>query len=118
MHYKKLEGKRIYLSPMSSDDIEDYTKWMNDSRITDWITTWPMIFSLNWEKEWLEKVAKNWDCNLAIVKKDGDKVLWTVGLFHIEHINQAAELGISIWDFEEHNKWYWADAKTNRWYGR
>ena len=42
---------------------------MNDSRITDWITTWPMIFSLNWEKAWLENVAKSWDCNLAIVKK-------------------------------------------------
>ena len=83
---------------------------MNDSRITDWITTWPMIFSLDGEKLWLEKVAKSWDCNLAIIKKDGDKLLWTVGLFHTEYINQTAELGISIWDFDEHNKWYGADA--------
>ena len=109
-YFPKVSRGNVYLSPINPEDYEVFTKWMNDSRITDWITTWPMIFSLNWEKEWLEKVAKSWDCNLAIVKKDGDKVLWTVGLFHIEYINQAAELWISIWEFDEHNKWYWADA--------
>ena len=109
-YFPKVSRGNVYLSPVNADDYEIFTKWMNDSRITDWITTWPMIFSLDWEKAWLEKLARSWDCNLAIIKKDWDKLLWTVGLFHIEYINQSAELGISIWDFDEHSKWYWADA--------
>jgi len=109
-YFPKISRGNVYLSPIHIDDYEIFTKWMNDSRITDWITTWSKIFSLDWEKAWLENVAKSWDCNLAIIRKDGDKLLWTVWLFHIDHINQSAELWISIGDFDEHSKWYWADA--------
>ena len=35
MYFKKLEGKRVYLSPMTLDDVNDYTKWMNDRKVTD-----------------------------------------------------------------------------------
>ena len=109
-YFPKISRGNVYLSPVHSDDYEIFTKWMNDKRITDWITTWPRIISISSEKDWLESVQKTGEYNLAIIRKDWDKLLWTVGLFHIEQINQAAELGISIWDFDEHNKWYGADA--------
>lgn len=109
-YFPKISRGNVYLSPINSEDYELFTKWMNDSRITDWITSWPKIFGLEWEKVWLENVSKSWEYNLAIIKKDWDKLLWTVWLFRLNHINQTAELWISIWDFEEHNKWYWADA--------
>ena len=109
-YFPKISRGNIYLSPLHSDDYEIFTKWMNDKRITDWITTWPRIISISSEKDWLENIQKTGEYNLAIIKKDWDKLLWTVGLFHIDHINQSAELGISIWDFDEHNKWYGADA--------
>ena len=109
-YFPKISRGKVYLSPIHTDDYELFTKWMNDKRITDWITTWPQIISITSEKEWLENVAKSWEYNLAIIRKDGDKLLWTVWLFHIDHINQSAELWISIGDFDEHSKWYGADA--------
>jgi len=109
-YFPKVSRGNVYLSPINPEDYELFTKRMNDSRITDWITSWPKIYGLEWEKQWLDNTVKNWEYNLAIIKKDGDKLLWTVGLFHLNHINQTAELWISIGDFEEHNKWYWTDA--------
>ncbi len=109
-YFPKISRGNVYLSPIHTDDYELFTKWMNDKRITDWITTWPQIISITSEKERLENVAKSWEYNLAIIRKDGDKLLWTVWLFHIDHINQSAELWISIGDFDEHSKWYGADA--------
>ena len=109
-YFPKITRGDVYLSPVNANDYELFTKWMNDKRITDWITTWPQIISITSEKERLENVAKSWGYNLAIIRKDGDKLLWTVWLFHIDHINQSAELWISIGDFDEHSKWYGADA--------
>ena len=30
MYFPKITGKKVYLSPMNPDDLETYTKWMND----------------------------------------------------------------------------------------
>ena len=30
MYFKKLEGEHIYLSPVSVEDVEKYTRWLND----------------------------------------------------------------------------------------
>ena len=30
MYFKKIEGKKVYLSPMCVEDAEKYVKWMND----------------------------------------------------------------------------------------
>ena len=109
-YFPKISRGKIYLSPIHTDDYELITQRMYDKRITDWITTWSQIISITSEKDWLENVAKSWEYNLAIIRKDGDKLLWTVWLFHIDHINQSAELWISIGDFDEHSKWYGADA--------
>ncbi len=32
-YFKKLLGENIYLSPVSIEDVENYTKWMNDFEI-------------------------------------------------------------------------------------
>ena len=29
-YFKKIEGEKVYLSPMNLEDIEKYVKWMND----------------------------------------------------------------------------------------
>lgn len=109
-YFPKISRGNVYLSPLHTDDYELFTKWMNDSRITDWITMWTKIANIEWEKAWLENTVKSWEYTLAIIKKVWDKLIWSVGLFHVNHINQTAELGISIWDFDEHSKWYGTDA--------
>ena len=36
-YFKKLVGEKIYLSPPNEEDIEIYTKWLNDFNTTDYI---------------------------------------------------------------------------------
>lgn len=50
MYYKKIEGERIYLSPMCIDDAIKYTKWMNNFKITDGINNSRNVISLESEK--------------------------------------------------------------------
>lgn len=34
-YFKKLVGDTIYLSPRNSEDVEIFTKWLNDFQVTD-----------------------------------------------------------------------------------
>lgn len=112
-YFSKISRGNIYLSPINSEDYELWTKCLNDSRISDGMNQTKGIFSKNKEKEFLENVSKDEDPSVkvfAIIKRGDDKFLWIVDLSKINYIDQIATIWISIWDFEEHNKWYWADA--------
>ena len=112
-YFSKVSRSNIYLSPLNTEDFEILTKWLNDNRISDWVNNTKAILSLTSEKTFLENISRNEDQTikaLAIIKKEGDKFLWIVDLSKINYIDQIATIGISIWDFDEHNKWYWADA--------
>ena len=41
---EKMSGKHIFLSPMSEEDAEIYTVWMNDREITDNLGSSTMVF--------------------------------------------------------------------------
>lgn len=112
-YFSKISRGNIYLSPLNTEDFEILTKWLNDDRISDWVNNTKAILSLTSEKAFLENISRNEDPTikaLAIIKKEGDKFLWIVDLSKINYIDQIATIWISIWDFEEHNKWHWADA--------
>ena len=112
-YFPKITRGNIYLSPLHSEDYETLAKWMNDARITDWVNNTKAVLSIVSERNFLENISRNEDPSVkafAIIKKEGDKFLWIVDLSKINYIDQIATIWISIWDFEEHNKWYWADA--------
>jgi RimJ/RimL family protein N-acetyltransferase len=54
------------------------------------------ITSLEKEKNRLESVAKEGEYTLAIVKQENDELIGTIGLYHLDQLNQIAELGILI----------------------
>ena len=104
MYYKKLEGKRIYLSPMTIDDAEDYTKWMNDRMVTDNIhSTAKVISSMN-EREWVENVLKRGGHTFSIILKENDKLIGNCGLMDTNYIDGNATVGIFIGDEENRSK--------------
>ena len=112
-YFPKISWGKVYLSPINAEDYELRTKWVNDSRISDGINQTKAILSINKEKEFLEEYSKDSNSKtkaFAIINKKNDKMLWITDLWDINHIDQTARLGISIWDAEEHNKWYWTDA--------
>lgn len=109
-YFPKVIWEKIYLSPVNPEDYELFAKWNNDSRITDWTHWTPRMISLQKQKEFLEESSKNDSYQFAIVKKDDNNPIGILWLHKVNRINRTAVLWIMIWEFDEHNKWYWTDA--------
>ncbi|NMM63253.1 GNAT family N-acetyltransferase [Clostridium sp. P21] len=103
-YFKKLVGKRIYLSPMNVEDAETYVKWLNDFSVTDGIGTSCRIASLESEKKWI--LQNNDKYQFAIVNLENDKLIGNCGIQGIEQSRQCAEVGLFIGDEENRNKGY------------
>lgn len=96
MYYKKLEGKRIYLSPISIDDASLYTKWMNDKKITDGLNSTCKVINEEGEKEWISKVLERGGYTFGIILKDTDELIGNCGLMNENIIHGTATIGIFI----------------------
>lgn len=109
-YFKKLVGERIYLSPRNSEDVEIFTKWMNDFDITDFTGRSGAIVTLDAEKEYLEKNNLSTNTTFSIVTNDYDKLIGTISLERVDNINRSACLGIFIGDKEYLNNGYGTEA--------
>ena len=110
-YFKKLQGGRIYLSPINPDDLEIYTKWINDPEVSLWIGLHARLISLPKERDTLERMAKNDDDFIfAIVANDGDRLLGNIGLHQISRNYRHATLGIFLGEAEDRSKGYGAEA--------
>ena len=77
-YFPKVSWGNIYLSPINTEDYELWTKWLNDSKISDGMNQTKAIFSINREKEFLEEYSKDKDPSmkcLAIIKKESNQFL-------------------------------------------
>lgn len=108
-YFKKIEGKRIYLSPMNPSDVEVYTNWLNNPKITKYLSIHNSLVSLTSEQEYLDNFCKK-EFNLAIIKKDNDTLIGNIGLDDIDYKNGTAELGIFIGDEENLGCGYGSEA--------
>ena len=111
--YKKLIGDRLYLSPRGSSSQEalQYTQWMNDLGVTDYIGRTAMTVSVEGENEHLESARKNSnDRNFNIIDLKSDEFIGTVSLEKIEWISRSAELGIFIGNKGFQSKGYGTEA--------
>ena len=110
-YFKKLLGEHIYLSPVSEEDVENYTKWMNDFETTDYIGQSTQIYTVEKERRFLEKCSedKN-EVTLGIVNLKTDKLIGNCGLKDINIIGRTATLGIFIGEKAERSKGYGAEA--------
>lgn len=100
MYFKKLEGKRVYLSPMTLDDVNDYTKWMNDRKVTDNIHSTSKVVTTIGEKEWVEKLMSKGGHTFAIVLKENDELIGNCGLMDTDYKDGTSTIGIFIGDEE------------------
>ena len=108
-YFKKLVGDRIYLSPRNMEDVEIFTKWLNDFGTTDYIGRSAQVMSLKEEEEYLQEHVKE-EAVFSIIDLEKDKLIGTVGLECINHINRAAILGIFIGETEYRSKGYGTEA--------
>ena len=109
MYYKKLIGKNIYLAPKTIEDAEKYAEWLNDFRTTDYLGKSGKIMTLEKEREYLETHIDD-EATLNIITLSEDKLIGTVGIENIDHLNKRGTLGIFIGRSEYRSKGYGAEA--------
>jgi len=108
-YFKKLVGDRIYLSPRSTEDVEKFTEWLNDFETTDYIGRSSQLITLAGEKEYLEKDMSP-EAIFVIVTLEDDKMIGTVSIEKINHIDGRGTLGIFIGDKDYRNNGYGTEA--------
>ncbi len=108
-YYPKIKGDRIFLSPISMLDIETYTKWINDARVTDSLGVSWLLYTIDRERDFLEGISKN-DYHFAIVNNENDFLLGNVSLFNFHQINRTAEFGIFIGESALRKRGYGTEA--------
>ena len=104
-YYKKIIGKKVYLSPTNLEDADKYAEWLNDMEVSIKLSMPSDIISLDKEKELLEELTKN-DKNFAIVDLESNELIGNCGYLNTDHINRKSEVGLFIGKREFWNKGY------------
>jgi RimJ/RimL family protein N-acetyltransferase len=102
MYFKKIIGKKCYLSPMNSDDAEKITEWLNDLDMTINIEYYNKNINTENEKDILKIISK--DHYYSIIDNETNEIIGCCNFKKsMDHINQTAEIGMFIG-----NKNYWS----------
>ncbi|MCG8569655.1 MAG: GNAT family N-acetyltransferase [Spirochaetes bacterium] len=99
-YYKKMVGKKCFLSPIFLEDAEKITAYLNDLEVTNTLQIATKNISLFQEKEILPKLVK--EHNYAIVDLQTEKLLGICGFNDYNAIHRNCEIGLFIG-----NKDYW-----------
>ena len=108
MYFKKLIGKKCYLSPIDVNDAEKFTEWLNDMEILKNLQLYNGIISLENEKALLINLSK--EHNYSIVDLETNELIGSCGFLDIDYVNQTAETGIFIGKKTFWNKGYGTEA--------
>lgn len=100
-YFRKMVGEKCYLSPISMEDTERYTEWVNDMEIGQFMLFSSTVYDLEKEREALQKLMKT-TVSFAIVENETNKAVGNCGLFGISEVHRHAEFGNFIGD-----KTYW-----------
>ena len=94
-YFRKLVGDKCYLSPISLDDTERYTEWVNDMELGQFMLFTPQVIDMEKERQTLIQLMQN-NFVFAIVEKDTNKVIGNCGLHGLSEVHRHAELGVFI----------------------
>jgi len=104
-------GKRIYLRPLSREDVPNLTVWINNPEVHQFLTVRkPML--LEQEQAWFDGLKdKDNQVIFAIVLKEDDQFIGVMGLHNIDNVNGTAVTGSFIGLKEHWSKGYGTEAK-------
>ena len=108
MYFKKLIGRKCYLSPMDINDSEKYTEWLNDLDVISNLSIYNSMINTDIEKSFLEKLSK--EHNYSIIDTKTNYLIGSCGFIELDHLNQVGEAGIFIGDKKYWNKGYGTEA--------
>jgi RimJ/RimL family protein N-acetyltransferase len=108
MYFKKLVGKKCYLSPIDLNDAEKFTEWLNDMEILVNLQLYGSAISLENERTFLNDLSK--DHNYSIIDLETEELIGNCGFMDIDHINRTSEAGIFIGNKKFWNKGFGTEA--------
>ncbi|MDD2331216.1 MAG: GNAT family protein [Candidatus Cloacimonetes bacterium] len=94
-YFRKLIGEKCYLSPVSIDDVEKYTEWVNDLEIGQFVLFSAGVYDLDKERDTLKALMQKTSI-FAIVERDTNKVIGNCGLHEVNEVHRRASFGIFI----------------------
>ncbi len=112
MHFRRLIGKKCYLSPLDPADSEKYTEWINDSEVLQYLAINHKIYNMGVEQDILEEKAINQEPAFSIVDAQTEKLIGSCDLHNIDYINGTGEMGIMIGDKNYWNRGFGVDATS------
>ena len=69
MYFKKLIGKKCYLSPVDVNDAEIFTEWLNDMEVLINLDTYAKNINVNERKTILENISKEHHYSIIDLEK-------------------------------------------------
>ncbi len=107
-----LEGKDIFLSPLSKEDaLGDYAYWLNDQETTLFMGNGRFPVSIDGLKNYIESYNNSKEgMLLGIFLKKTSRHIGNITLHQIDWRNRFAEIGILIGDKKSHGKGYATEA--------
>ena len=94
-YFRKLVGEKCYLSPISMEDVEKYTEWLNDMEVGQFLLVSGTVYDLDKERAALENLMKH-NVVFAIIEKDTNRAIGNCGLHNVSDIHRRASFGIFI----------------------
>ena len=107
-HVPKLTGPRRYLSPMTAEDAELYTQWLNDQVVTEGLAVATKNITLAGEREYIAKGAV--EHSYSVVARDTNRLIGNVALVDLDYQERTAEIGVFIGDRDYWGQGYGAEA--------
>lgn len=110
-YFRKLVGEKCFLSPISLEDVERYTEWVNDLEIGQFVLFSAEVLDISKERAALQDLMTN-SVSFAIIEKDTNKVIGNCSLHNINEVHRHAQFGIFIGEKTFWNQGIGTEATT------
>ena len=109
-YLKTLVGDNVYLSPISLDDVEEYTEMVNNIEVSIGLgcVVYTNIMDFESEKELLNSIKK--EKIFAVRLLENDELLGNAGFKSVGEIHRTAEMGIMLGNPKYQRKGYGMEA--------
>ncbi len=107
---RKIIGDNIYLSPISLDDVEEYTHMVNNNIVSVGLgsAVYASIYCADRELDVLKSLRMSH--NFAVRLIENDELLGNIGFNDIDSVNKAGTLGIMLGNEKYYGKGYGKEA--------
>jgi len=111
MHFPKLSGERVFLSPVALEDAELWARWLNDQAVSLPLGDEAYItYGIERAQQDVRETAQRQDHVFTIVEKESGRAVGRCLLFAVNPVDRCAWVGIFIGERDSRGKGYGQEA--------